>query len=119
MNDLLSFTKLDELVKSIDATNFIPKNGILSSISKGYYNLLLFEIQEWLMDKHMIRVFVGQSVQGIFRYSIHTWAGDNQVGKWKRIGHPLSYDTYSIALRTGLIEALQILKDRDDVQKNK
>ena len=66
-------------------------------------------LQKWLRETHKIRVFVEQSVQGIFKYTIHKWNYDNSVGKWQRISHPNSYNTYEEALEAGLQEALKLI----------
>ena len=65
--------------------------------------------QKWLREIHLLRVFVDQSAQEIFRWAIYRWNYNNNIGRWERIAQPLSYDTYEEALEAGLKEALKLI----------
>lgn len=98
--DTLAYDK-----KSLSIINAERGNVVTGYILAPTQSLL----QKWIREKANIRIFIMPSAQGIFRYEIYTWSGDNMIGKWNRISHPLSYNTYEEALEKALQEGLELL----------
>lgn len=72
----------------------------------------LWELHEWLRDKHSIRVFPTQKVSGDYGFEIYVPNEENPIGMpFKRIS-PFTwhYDTYDAALDAGLREGLKQIK---------
>jgi hypothetical protein len=93
---------------------YYSPNGILWQNGRKHPNqyqaITQSLLQKYLREKHKLRVFVDQSIQGIFRWGIYKWNYDNNIGKWQRIAQPLSYNTYEEALEVGLKEGLKLIK---------
>ena len=71
-------------------------------------------LQKWLRENHHIRVFVTHGISGNFNYEIRIFDKPNDVGKWTRIGHISSFDTYELALEEGLQQSLKLINNASD-----
>lgn len=68
------------------------------------------DLQEWLREKHMIRVYPTHGVSGNFNFEIYIWDKPNTFGKWTRIGNISSSASYEGALEKGLFAGLELIK---------
>lgn len=69
-------------------------------------------LQKWLREEKKIRVYVGNSASGEFKYEINIVnpIQEDRIGKpWERKYNYTSYKTYEEALEKGLIESLKLI----------
>ena len=98
--DVASYLKYDSDL--IENSNFKPHGK-----SSWYLNITQSLLQKWLREVHNIHIWVNPIAVDDYKYTILSTVF------LKFESEKFGYNTYELALETGLLEALKLIQDAD------